>query len=108
MHAKAQRQTGQLIVAADLADQEMDLALAQGFNDIADSSASFSQTWQVKGQAITYHFQSQTTVAVIEENGNPRPLKLITITVSYPEGSESKNYVLRSMIGDLNTTGSTP
>ena len=102
MHARAQRQTGQYLVAADLADMEMSRALAQGYNDIVPSGNTYIQKWTVRGQVIEHVFTCKVDVILLEtESAEDVPMKQIRVTVSYPEGeSDKKSYVIESVIGN--------
>ena len=102
MHARAQRQTGQYLVAADLADLEMSRALGQGYYDIVPSSATYTQEWTVRGQTVKHVYTSKVDVILLEkESSEDLAMKQIRVTVSYPDGATAKkSFVIESVIGD--------
>lgn len=101
-HARAQRQTGLTLVAADLADLEMNRALARAYHDQANSETSYSQTWQLDGQEITHKFDSFVQVEQMETpEGVAMPMKHVRVTVFYedPESDRGrKSIVLNSVV----------
>ena len=105
LHARAQQQTGLLLVAADLADLEMTRALSQGYHGVSDSTGSYTQTWEVRGQQINHVFATQVEVSALEENGVPVNMKLVRVTIRYGSAtspSEQKTHTLEGMLTDDN------
>ncbi len=105
-HARAQRQTGLLLVASDLADMEMNRALALGFHDLSDSSEEYEQTWETNGQLIVHKFQSQIQVQQLQGNdGITNNLKLVRVTITYEEPDstfEKKSLTVDSLVANEN------
>jgi type II secretory pathway pseudopilin PulG len=104
MHARAQRQSGMMLVAADLADLQMSRALAQGYNSVVPSSDSFTQTWVVRGQTIDHVFSASVEVEpILDDDGNPMGMKLIVVNVTFGDGTDQpKTFRLESVLADEN------
>jgi hypothetical protein len=101
LHARAQQQSSHYLVAADLADQEMSRALALGFNGLAPSDGDFVQVWELEGRTIEQTFQSEVRVFLLEIPDQPTALKLVKVTVSYPDQKgELKKFTLESIVTD--------
>lgn len=101
MHARAQAQTGQLLVAGDLADLEMSQALAMGYHSVAPSTGSYTQVWEAYGQQVEHVFGSEVQVIQLENSsGTPIPMKLVRVTVTYPQGEHQKSFSIDSVIAD--------
>lgn len=102
LHARAQAQSSHLLVAADLADLEMNRALAQGFHDVSSSSGSFVQTWEMRGQQIEQHFDSKVEVFELLVPNEPLRLKLVQVVVSFKDSAskEDRTFRLESIITD--------
>lgn len=102
MHARAQMQSGLVLVAADLADLEMSRALAAGFHGATSSSATFTQTWEVRGQVIAHRFTSSVEVLELTDaNNQPSPMKLVRVAVAYGDDPESQQrFTLESVLSD--------
>lgn len=83
LHARAQQKTGQLLVAADLADNEMNRVLGLGYHAVTSSLGTFSQVWEVRGQRIRHDFEVQTVVVPI----TLIDVKFIRVVVRYSDGS---------------------
>lgn len=90
LHARAQRQTGLMLVAGDLADLEMNRALATGYHDIQASTGSYSQTWETNGQVVTHEFTSQVSVFEIDETDSALQMRLVRVTVTYEEAGTQR------------------
>lgn len=90
LHARAQNKSSHLLVAADLADQEMSRTLDQGFHDLTPSSAEYTQVWELDGRVIEQEFETQVEVFTMEVSGQPAGLKLVRVTVKYG-GSENED-----------------
>lgn len=109
LHSQAQMRSANLLVAADLADLEMERTLALGYHNAVAANGSYSQTWEVRGQPITHTFDTQVDVDVrIDPNvpigGVYLPgFKVVEVTVLYddfnPTG-QKKSHVIRSYIVD--------
>lgn len=82
-HARAQRQTGLLLVASDLADMEMNRALALGYHNLTESSGDYEQIWETNGQTIVHKFQSHVQVQELLDGGVPINMKLVRVTLTY-------------------------
>lgn len=105
LHARAQRQTGLMLVASDLADLEMNRALAAGYHDLKGSTGQYSQTWETNGQTIDHNFISEVEVFEIDEVDSNLQMKLVRVTVAYEEaGSQKgkKSLTLDSVIANEN------
>lgn len=102
LHARAQAQSSHLLVAADLADLEMNRALAQGFHDVTSSSGQYVQTWEIRGQQIEQDFQSKVDVIDLLVPDEPLRLKLVQVVVSFKDGAsrEPRTFSLESIITD--------
>jgi hypothetical protein len=97
LHARTQQKTGQLLVAADLADNEMSRVLSLGYHAIGPSSTTYAQTWTVRDQVIEHEFQCQTIVVPITFI----QVKFIRVLVRYSDGSpdgQPAEYVVDSFV----------
>lgn len=89
MHARSQRQTGLVLVAADLAELEMTRSLGMGYHGVTPSTGSYTQSWEVRGQMIDHVFTTQVEVTPLEDQGgDPVPSKLISVTVTCDDESD--------------------
>jgi hypothetical protein len=95
LHARVQQKTGQLLVAADLADNEMSRVLSLGYHAIGPSTNTYSQTWMVRDQVIRHDFVAQTVVVPITFI----QVKFIRVVVRYEDSSTKRGeYVVDSFI----------
>lgn len=103
-HARAQRQTGLLLVASDLADLEMNRALALGYHDLTESSGDYEQVWETNGQLVTHRFQSQVEVQeLLNDAGVPLNMKLVRVTLTYEAADTNapkKSLVIDSVVSN--------
>ena len=83
LHARTQQKTGQLLVAADLADSEMSRVLTLGYSAVTPSTTSFEQVWEVRGQIIKHAFNCEVEV----QSFPLLQLKFIRVIVEYSDGS---------------------
>jgi Tfp pilus assembly protein PilV len=102
MHARVQRQTGMMLVAADLADLQMSRAMSQGYHAVTPSSGTFEQTWTVRGDSVKHVFTSTVEVVeLVDEDANPLNMKAVTVVVTYGEGTDQpRSYRLESVLTD--------
>lgn len=105
LHARAQRQTGLLLVAGDLADLEMNRALGQGFHDVTPFTGSYSQTWEANGQTIEHVFATNVEVFDLLNSSSPLPMKLVRVTVTYEDPQSNagkKSFSVDSVLANEN------
>ncbi len=92
MHARAQMKVGQMLVAADLADAEMDRVLAEDYFAVQSSEGSFEQVWEIRGETIVNRYDVEVRVIAFIFLGHDFGVKFIRVDVHYDlaDGTDKK------------------
>ena len=80
-------------VAVGLADQQMEIALAEGFLGVRRRAESFDLESERRGTQVTTSFD-----CLVEVTQDNLYLKTVTVTVSWPEGQDIKEVRYESKI----------
>ncbi|MCA9791265.1 MAG: type II secretion system protein [Candidatus Eremiobacteraeota bacterium] len=80
-------------VAVGLADQQMEIALAEGFLGVRRRAESFDLESERRGTQVTTSFD-----CLVEVTQDNLYLKTVTVTVSWPEGQDVKEVRYESKI----------
>ncbi len=104
VHARAQSKAAHLLVAADLADLEMERAIDAGFYGVTPSTGSYTQIWKVRGEEIPYRFNTEVKVTPLTKNADPSlAAKRVVVKVSYSDGipnTPPRTFTVESVIVD--------
>lgn len=109
VHARAQMRSGNLLVAADLADLEMERTLALGYHDAHATTGTYTQTWEVRGVPVTHTYTTRVNITVIIDptipvGGGYLPgFKVVEVTVEYDDANGSdqkKTHTIKSYMAD--------
>lgn len=103
IHAQSQKQTGMVLVAADLAELAMNRALAQGYHGVTPGSSDITQEWEIDGQPVSNRFTTNTEVFDLTNGTGPanQGMKLIRVTVGYQDQNQHRRtYSVDSLMAD--------